>query len=440
MKKANLAFLMLIICFSGIPVGFVCDTRNYTEIKKTNDIPKTAGVSVLWNFTSLDDSSLAYVDMSGDGKYTVIVNKNIYLLNNTGKGTPKYNISVYPNAVSHCAISKNGMYYVVQVIGFTYRNIYLFNTSSKTPMMIYNISASVYCLAISDDGMYIGAGLADRFLLFNRTDTKPMINYTTGSNVKKIALSDDAAFIAVGAGKDLYLFFRTSNTPLWKATLKNIIDILDISSDGTYIAVTDFEYLYLFSKTSSNPLWKYYFDDTTYEVRITPVNNHIFLAECNGYHLFTVNSNKSFWEIITMQYQNWIWAVRYSRITEDEKYIIGSLYCSNHDNLSIISVNDKDFLWNRYNNIENLFTSRLYISSKGDYFLQLYLNPHFVVLNHNDYNFGSTTEEGKGSNNENNELNTEISEPITLIIILTIAGLAGISIVVAIILTRKKNK
>ena len=135
-----------------------------------------------------------------------------------------YGTTRFGEHIQSLAISADGNYVVAAT---DYYTIYLFSSSSSTPLWSYTFTGGIACLSISADGRYIAA---------------------------------------VSGG--LYLFSREKNTPIWKADVWG--SSVAISADGEYIATATLEYGYywgmgyvkgyevcLFSRSSSTPLWSY---------------------------------------------------------------------------------------------------------------------------------------------------------------------------------------
>jgi hypothetical protein len=124
----------------------------------------------------------------------------------------------------------------------------------------------IISLAISSDGNYVVAGTDyNTIYLFSSSSSTPLWSYQFPSQITPlVAISADGRYIAV-AGGYLYLFSRENNTPIWKSDVSATLAVA-ISADGEYIAAATEEQVsywemaykvYFFSRGSSIPLWSY---------------------------------------------------------------------------------------------------------------------------------------------------------------------------------------
>ena len=361
----------------------------------------------LWNYTTGDRVSA--ISISADGEYIAVgtssYERKVYLFHKDSS-TPLWSYEL-SSSVS-VAISADGEY-IVAGSGMSWlaengnAGVYLFHKDSGYPLWSCFIAkdydsasaATVYAVAISEDGEYIAAGSGDgdyQIYLFHKSSNDPLWSYAVGGTdsyttaVLGVAISADGEYIAVGTTRgnsqsycedcsDVYLFHKDSSIPLWRnSTLEGSVGVA-ISADGEYIAAVSTEWetdegeVYLFHKSNSTPLWNYTIWENFRAISISADGEYITVGsgansgDTGEVYLFNNYSSTPLWNYTTSSCCTEI------AISADGKYIVvagfdetgffeysnGKLYLFDRDKDRIPPIASFSWSYTNYDNVTHWY-------------------------------------------------------------------------------------
>jgi len=229
----------------------------------------------LWNFTTLRAYRQA-VAISENGSYAVCgsMDNHVYLFDKDGNLI--WDFASSKNIL--CAdISADGRYIVA---GGEDTMLYFFSKESSTALWSSPLGGYVWRCKVSGDGSYVVAGTEALIDVYDR-DGSELWWCDTDSSVKALAISHDGEYIAAGLANGTILFFSVdSNSPLWTYTVGGAVceEAIAMSDDGSYIIVGSRDgKAYLFDK-DGNLLWTHEAGGWVYEVAMSSDGSYIALG------------------------------------------------------------------------------------------------------------------------------------------------------------------
>ncbi|MFX1500377.1 MAG: TIR domain-containing protein [Promethearchaeota archaeon] len=308
----------------------------------------------------------------------------------------------YPEGsnIGVAAISDNGQFIVA---GDNSENdVYLFNTSSKTPLWTYDGAIyEINLVDISSNGDHLVAGSGDRIYYFNRTSSTPIWNFQATSIVDSIAISKDGKYVAVGSNNTIYLLNSSAGTPklpIWQNSMnfQSFGDpnsmIVSISDNGNYIltAHRGNHTLRLFNVLSPNPLMTIHYElggagiNRIHSIAMSSDGNFFMVSMQNKIVLYNNTSTTPEWE-----YTHLTWSSGDVTISDDGNYIAATFHNGDFNVFFFHRTSSTPLWWDSLNpyadngDYNDYNTKPLALSSNGN---------ALVVGSHDDvYYYGDTS-------------------------------------------------
>lgn len=117
-------------------------------------------------------------------------------------------------------------------------------TPNLSHLWTYKSSVSMRDVQLSDDGRYlVASGYIDHYgyvFLFNTSSSTPLWTFTVPIQYEnlKVSITADGSYIVVSGLPDIYLFSKDSGKPVWKKRLADAPTLAKISRDGNYIVAS----------------------------------------------------------------------------------------------------------------------------------------------------------------------------------------------------------
>lgn len=270
--------------------------------------------------------------------------------------------------VRDVAISDDGS--TISAVGYD-QYIYLFNSTSNTPIWSYQASDIPWNVVLSANGDYILAGSNEGYVhFFTKDNSTPQWSYKTGATTDAVAICPDSAYMVVGSNDNRIYFFNKSGY-VWRYHAGKSFISVALSTDGSVITGAsssgDYGKVYTFNKVSNSPLWNC---DREYIMSVAISSDGTYIASGSGlsYPGITPRGNISFFHISSpapLWYYETPFPARHVAISSNTQYIIavhGEYYGTNN---VLYKFDDTSHLIWKYN--LNGYPNDLAISEDGRY-------------------------------------------------------------------------
>lgn len=225
------------------------------------------------------------------------------------------------------AISDDGG--IISAVGYD-QHIYLFNSTSNTPIWSCLVNDNPCNVVLSSNGNYILTGSNEGYVrFFTKDSSTPLWSYKTGITTESVAICPDSAYMVVGSNDNRIYFFNKSGY-IWNYYAGKSFISVALSSDGSIITGAsssgDYGKVYAFNKLSNTPLWNCDREYTT-SVTISPDGKYIASGSGLSYPGITPRGNISFFHISSpspLWYYETPYPARYMTISSDGQYIIAT--------------------------------------------------------------------------------------------------------------------